>query len=89
MQIKTNSQSINSRKALINRGESELPDGFVLDMPEQRVRRLSTGWLLLALGSLVVGGLLTIVIVLSRTPFIQDALPWLDIFHTASSSTWT
>jgi cytochrome c oxidase subunit 1 len=64
-------------------GKEELPDGFVLDMPEEQVRRLSTGWLLLALGSLVVGGLLTIVIVLSRTPFIQDVLPWLDIFHTA------
>ena len=52
-------------------------------MPEQRVRRLSTGWLLLALASLVVGGLLTVVIVLSRTPFIQNTLPWLDLFHTA------
>ena len=52
-------------------------------MPEERVRRLSTGWLLLALGSLVVGGHLTIVIGLSRTPFIQDVLPWLDVFHTA------
>ena len=58
-------------------------NGYVLDMPEASVRRLSTGWLLLALGSLVVGGLLTVVIVLSRTPFVQDIFPWTDIFHTA------
>lgn len=58
-------------------------NGYVLDMPETSVRRLSTGWLLLALGSLVVGGLLTVVIVLSRTPFVQDIFPWTDIFHTA------
>ena len=56
---------------------------YVLDMPEASVRRLSTGWLLLALGSLVVGGLLTVVIVLSRTPFLQEIFPWTDIFHTA------
>ena len=56
---------------------------FVLDMPEDRMRRLSIGWLLLALGSLVVGGLLTIVIVLSRTPYVQDIFPWVDLFHTA------
>lgn len=61
----------------------ELINGYVLDMPEASMRRLSTGWLLLALGSLVVGGLLTVVIVLSRTPFVQDVFPWTDIFHTA------
>ncbi len=61
----------------------EYLNAYVLDMPEASVRRLSTGWLLLALGSLVVGGLLTVVIVLSRTPFLQDIFPWTDIFHTA------
>jgi hypothetical protein len=56
---------------------------LALDMPGERIRRLSIGWLLLALGSLVVGGLLTIVIVLSRTPYVQDIFPWVDLFHTA------
>ena len=52
-------------------------------MPGEPIRRLTIGWLLLALGSLVVGGLLTIVIVLSRTPYVQDIFPWVDLFHTA------
>jgi len=52
-------------------------------MPAAQMCRLSIGWLLLALGSLVVGGLLTIVIVLSRTPYLQDIFPWVDLFHTA------
>ena len=41
-----------------NTGDDTLND-FLLDMPEERMRRLGIGWLLLALGSLVVGGLLT------------------------------
>ena len=57
--------------------------GFSLDTPEQQSRRLATGWLLLALGSLVVGGLFTLLIVMSRTPGIQDIFPWVDFFHTA------
>ena len=56
---------------------------LVLEMPGEPIRRLTIGWLSLALGSLVVGGLLTIVIVLSRTPYVQDIFPWVDLFHTA------
>ncbi len=63
--------------------ENAFLNAYVLDEPTERLRRLSIGWLCLALGSLVVGGLLTIVIVLSRTPFIQNVFPWLDLFHTA------
>ena len=64
-------------------GVRESPDGFALEMPVEQVRRLATGWLLLALGSLVVGGLLTVLIVLSRVPYIQDAFPFVDWFRTA------
>ncbi len=46
-------------------------------------RRLTIGWLLLALASLVIAGLFTILIVLSRTPFFQEIVPWIDFFHTA------
>ena len=63
--------------------EHEALNQLALDMPGEQIRRLSIGWLLLALGSLVVGGLLTIVIVLSRTPYVQDIFPWVDLFHTA------
>jgi len=63
--------------------ENVFLNAFVLDAPLERLRRLSIGWLSLALGSLVVGGLLTIVIVLSRTPFVQNVFPLQDLFHTA------
>ncbi len=58
-------------------------DDFTLDVPGGRMQRLAVGWLLLAVGSLVVGGLFTILIVLSRTPGIQEIFPWIDFFHTA------
>ena len=58
-------------------------DDFSLYVAGGPLRRLVTGWLLLAVGSLVVGGLFTILIVLSRTPGIQDVFPLVDFFHTA------
>jgi len=64
-------------------GERGAANKLLLSMPGEQMRRLSIGWLLLALGSLVVGGLLTIVIVLSRTPYFQDIFPWVDLFRTA------
>ncbi len=58
-------------------------DSFVLDMPSIQSRRLTTGWLLLSVGALVIGGFFSILIVLSRTPFFQEIIPWTDFFHTA------
>ena len=62
---------------------SEPTNRLALEMPGERMRSLIIGWLSLALGSLVVGGLLTVVIVMSRTPYVQDIFPWVDLFHTA------
>jgi hypothetical protein len=56
---------------------------FVLEVPQGKARRLTIGWLGLALAALVIGGLFTILIVLSRTPFFQGIIPWTDFFHTA------
>ena len=57
---------------------------YSLDVPEEESpRRQTTAWLLLALLSLVVGGLFVILIVFSRTPGIQDIIPWVDFFKTA------
>ncbi|MCP3867350.1 MAG: cytochrome c oxidase subunit I [Gammaproteobacteria bacterium] len=58
-------------------------DGYALDVQGGSNGRLAIGWLSLAMGSLVVGGLFTILIVLSRTPGIQEIFPWVDFFHTA------
>ena len=61
-----------------------LLDGFSLDVPDdQASTQISIGWLMLAVGSLLVAGLFTILLVLSRTPFIQEIIPWVDFFHTA------
>jgi cytochrome c oxidase subunit 1 len=56
---------------------------FTLEAPQGNYQSLTIGWLLLALASLVIGGLFTILIVLSRTPFFQEVIPWVDFFHTA------
>ena len=60
-----------------------LTSQFYLPVPNKDARRLTTGWLFLGLAALVIGGLLTILIVLSRTPFFQEIIPWLDFFRTA------
>jgi cytochrome c oxidase subunit 1 len=56
---------------------------FTLPAPDSNAQRLTTAWLLLGLAALVVGGLFTILIVLSRTPYFQEIIPWVDFFHTA------
>ncbi|HHM04454.1 MAG TPA: cytochrome C oxidase subunit I [Gammaproteobacteria bacterium] len=56
---------------------------YELETPGDASRRLATGWLLLAIAALVLGGVLTLLIVLSRTPGIQTLMPWNDFFHTA------
>jgi len=63
--------------------ENTILDSYAMDIPGGETRKTAIGWLLLALASLVVGGLFTILIVLSRTPVIQDIFPWVDFFHTA------
>ncbi len=74
-------------KSLIMRDRSSserlASDNFALEIPIGSSRHLAIGWLLLAAGSLVVAGLFTILIVLSRTPGIQEIFPWVDFFHTA------
>ena len=60
-----------------------LENQFTLPVADSNARGLTTGWLLLGLAALVIGGLYTILIVLSRTPFFQEIVPWTDFFHTA------
>lgn len=56
---------------------------FALPAPDKDALRMSTGWLLLGLLALVIGGLFTVLVVLSRTPFFQEIIPWIDFFRTA------
>ena len=57
--------------------------GFSLSMPSEANRSLASGWLWLGIASLVGAGLFAILLVLSRTPYIQDIFPWVDFFHSA------
>ncbi len=61
-----------------------MSENFFLDVPhDNTLRKQSTAWLVLALASLVIGGLFVILVVLSRTPGIQDIIPFVDFFKTA------
>jgi hypothetical protein len=63
--------------------ENRKGGGFTLSMPSDGSRRLAAGWLKLGVASLVGAGLFAILLVLSRTPYVQDVFPWVDFFHTA------
>ncbi|MEO5340670.1 MAG: cbb3-type cytochrome c oxidase subunit I [Magnetococcus sp. MYC-9] len=63
--------------------ETMQTDPFTLSLPDHPRQRLATGWLLLALCSLVGAGLVVILIVLARTPVIHTLIPWTGSFRTA------
>ncbi len=61
-----------------------MSDNYYLDVPnDNTTRKQIIAWLTLALASLVIGGLFVILLVLSRTPGIQNLIPWIDFFQTA------
>ena len=47
------------------------------------VRRTVTFWLMLGLGSLVAAGVFSLLLVLARTPMVQEWLPFIDFFRIA------
>ncbi|MEE8197563.1 MAG: hypothetical protein V3S36_00060 [Acidiferrobacterales bacterium] len=56
---------------------------FDLPIPEGQARRLAIGWLTLGVAALVASGLFAVLLVLSRTPHVQQIIPGTDFFHTA------
>ena len=64
-------------------GEEKRSSRFDLSMPPDASRKLAAGWLWLGIASLVGAGLFAILLVLSRTPYVQDIFPWVDFFHSA------
>lgn len=56
---------------------------FALTIPSDASRKLAYGWLWLGVASLLGAGMFAILLVLSRTPYIQDIFPWVDFFRTA------
>ncbi|HFD79215.1 MAG TPA: cytochrome C oxidase subunit I [Gammaproteobacteria bacterium] len=56
---------------------------FLLPVPEGEAASLARGWLQLGVAALVASGLFSILLVLSRTPALQEIIPWIDFFHVA------
>ena len=56
---------------------------YSLSIDEGNPKQFAVLWLILGLAALIIAGLFSILLVLSRTPFIQEIIPWVDFFHTA------
>lgn len=56
---------------------------YGLEISSPDMRRTATEWLMLGLAALVMAGFYSIVLVLARTPAIQNFTPFLDLFHIA------
>jgi len=61
----------------------DMHEEYVLAIPSGSRRQLGVGWLWLGIMALLGSGLFSLLLVLSRTPYIQDVIPWIDFFHTA------
>jgi hypothetical protein len=59
------------------------PSRYELAVPADARRALATGWLGLAIGALLASGLFSILLVLSRAPYVKDAFPLVDFFRVA------
>ena len=57
---------------------------YQLHIRSENVRRITTAWLMLGLASLVGAGIFSILLVLARTPAIQEMTPLIDFFRIAS-----
>jgi len=56
---------------------------FSLPIPAGSRRALAVGWLILGLASLVLSGVFSVLLVLSRAPYVKDIFPLVDFFHVA------
>ncbi len=56
---------------------------YALAVPEGARRALAIGWLWLALASLIGSGVFSILLVLSRAPYVKDVFPLVDFFRVA------
>lgn len=59
------------------------PAAYHLPIRSDAARRSTTAWLTLALASLVAAGMFSVVLVLARTPTVQELIPIVDFFHVA------
>ena len=63
--------------------EKRVLSPFSLTVPTDARKALATGWLLLAIGALLASGVFSILLVLSRAPYVKDVFPLVDFFRVA------
>jgi hypothetical protein len=56
---------------------------YELPVPADARRALAAGWLALAIGALLASGVFSILLVLSRAPYVKDVFPLVDFFRVA------
>ena len=56
---------------------------FSIAVPRDERRQMARAWLWLALASLIISGILSVLLVLSRTPYLQNVFPVADFFRVA------
>ncbi len=59
------------------------PAAYHLPIKSDATRRTTTAWLALGLASLVAAGMFSVVLVLARTPTLQQLIPIVDFFYVA------
>lgn len=56
---------------------------YTLEVPQDSRRKLALGWLWLCVLALLGAGVFSLLLVLSRTPYVSDVIPFIDFFHSA------
>ncbi|MFV1997614.1 MAG: cbb3-type cytochrome c oxidase subunit I [Acidiferrobacterales bacterium] len=56
---------------------------YISAIPQDERRSLAIAWLTLGLLALLGSGIFSILLVMSRTPYVQNIFPWVDFFRTA------
>ena len=72
-----------SMKDVVASGSAYRARGFGLEVPADTRLTLAVAWLLLALASLVASGVFSLLLVLSRAPYVKDTFPLVDFFRVA------
>ncbi len=68
---------------IIATAQEENDHQYISAIPQDGRRSLAIAWLWLGLLALLGSGFFSILLVLSRTPYIQSIFPWVDFFRTA------
>ncbi|MEE1540400.1 MAG: hypothetical protein V1243_04795, partial [Arenicellales bacterium] len=56
---------------------------YDLPAPQGQARLMTRGWVFLGLAALIGSGLFSLLLVLARTPLLQEIVPFADFFQTA------